>query len=1150
MIRFALLALPAALAALLLAPHAPAEPKAAAGPKVDFNREIRPILSNACFACHGPDEKVRKADLRLDTREGAVADGGIVPGKPDDSTILKRILSDDPTEVMPPPKHGKKLGERDVATLRRWIEQGAPYATHWSYVKPERPQAPEIAGGKNPVDAFLLERLAKEGLSFQPEADRYTLARRAALALTGLPPTPEELTRFVDDKAADAYEQYVDRLLAKPSFGEHWARMWLDLARYADSAGYADDPSRTIWAYRDYVIKSFNDNKPFDRFTIEQLAGDLLPNPTEEQLTATAFHRNTLTNNEGGTSDEEFRNVAVVDRVNTTFAVWMGTSMACAQCHTHKYDPIAQTEYFQLFAFLNNTEDADRRDESPLLSLFSDEQKRQKADWEKELLAVKERLANPPATVAAGQKAWEAAFPKEAAFAHPNPLAAKAKSGAAIEVRPDGSLFIPKSGGKADTYTVELPLVAGKLTAVRLETKPDAKLPGGGAGHASGNFVVTNLTATVVPDGNKPLAGRYIRVELPGKKTFLMLAEVQAFSGNENVAPKGVAKQSSTAFGGVASRANDGKTDGHYFEGNSVSHTFEQDDPWWELDLKVNLPLDRIAIWPRTDGGGERLANFKVQFLDADRKPVWEQTVVKTPKPSTTLALSPTRPVAFASAFADFSQPKFDAATALSGDKNKGWAVGGAVDQPHALTLLPGTPVEVSSPGKLVLTIEQNSTHADHTLGSFRIGVSTDPAAATFARTPRAVLGALRVDAEKRTAAEAKAIADFYRTVAPETKVDRDRLAVLEKSLAEMKPTTTVPIFRELPKDRRRVTKVQLRGNFLDTGATVTEGVPAAWPPLPKDAPRDRLALARWLVDPANPLTARVTANRFWEELFGTGLVRTSEEFGSQGELPSHPELLDWLATELVRQKWDVKAFLKLLVTSAAYRQSSKVTPAALEKDPDNRLLSRGPRFRLSAETVRDHALAVAGLLSDKMYGPSVRPARPSAGLSAAFGGGLDWQTSTGADKYRRGLYTEWRRTSPYPSMSTFDAPSREACTIRRVRTNTPLQALVTLNDPVYVEAAQSLARKMDAAGKTPAEKAAWGLRACLCRPATDAETKRLLALYDDARATYAKDPAKAAKLATNPLGPLPAGSDAVELAAWTTVANVLMNLDEMLMRR
>ena len=758
---------------------------------VDFNHDIRPILSENCFKCHGPDDGARKAKMRLDIRAEALkpAKSGelpIVPGAPEKSELIKRVTAADLDDRMPPAKTGRTLSSGQINLLKSWIAQGAPYATHWAYVKPARPPLPQVTDKrwpKNSLDFFILSRLEREKLRPSPAADRYTLIRRVSLDLTGLPPTPEEVDRFLNDHNARSYENLIDRLLAKPAFGEHWARFWLDLARYADSAGYADDPLRTIWSYRDYVIRSFNANKPFDRFTIEQIAGDLLDNPDDEDLIATAFHRNTMTNNEGGTQDEEFRNAAVIDRVNTTMAVWMATSMGCAQCHNHKYDPISQQEYFRMFAFLNNTEDADRQDEAPVLDLSSKEQKEKRAGIETDLAAAEKAV-------------------KEAA--------------------------------------------------------PDS------------------------PD------------------------------------------------------------------------------------------------------------------LEAQKKQVAE----------------------------------------------------------------------------------------------------------------------------------------------------------LKKTLAATRPVT-VPIMRELPPDKRRKTHIELRGNYLALADEVTEGVPAAFHPLPSGAPLNRLTLARWLMDENNPLTARVIANRFWEQIFGTGIVRTSEDFGTQGEPPSHPELLDWLATELVAHKWDVKGFLKLLVTSAAYEQSSRVTPELQERDPDNRLLARGPRFRMPAEVIRDQALAVSGLLSSKMFGPPVRPPQPSSGLAAAFGSSLDWKTSEGEDRYRRAIYTEWRRTSPYPSMATFDAPNREVCALRRARSNTPLQALVTLNDPVFFEAAQALGNRMADSAGTTADKIAFGFKLCITRPPRPHESQRLVQFFESARSDYEKKLPKTQqmKVSFKPSKPGQSKATAAESAAWSALGNVLLNLDETLMR-
>ena len=1197
----------------------------------DFQREIRPILSNICFKCHGPDGDERKGGkegsggLRLDTEEGSRADLGgsaaVVPGQPERSELVARITTADKDDMMPPVKSGKKLTAREVALLTAWVKGGGKFAQHWSYVKPQRVEPPKISAqwsvrsaqsaagasaqrpgtensalstehwalSTNPIDAFILARLETEKLRPQPEAERAALVRRVALDLTGLPPTVEEVDAFLNDAAPGAYERLVDRLLASPAYGEHWGRMWLDLARYADSAGYADDPLRTIWPYRDYVIRAFNANKSFDQFTIEQLAGDLLPNATEEQLTATAFHRNTMTNSEGGTNDEEFRNAAVVDRVNTTMAVWMGTSMACAQCHTHKFDPITNAEYFRMFAFLNNTEDADRRDESPLLKLLSDDKKAQLAKLDADLAATDAKFKTPAPALLAAAEMWARDFPVKLDWQTLAPAALKSQAGLAMTAQSDGSVLVSMSAAK-DTYTVEVTLpVAGesaqssvrsgqsatagatspklstehwalgtKITALRLEALPDDTLPGKGPGHAGGNFAVTRIRATLLPPaGATGPRARFVRIELPGKAKYLQLAEVQVFSGAENFALKGAATQKSTYTDAAAARAIDGNTAGEYAKG-SVAHTGENtDDPWWEVDLQSEQTLDRIVVWNRADAAGDRLAGFRIVALDAQRQPVWEKTDNAAPPADVAFDLNGGREIKFADVVTDFVQPDFDpdlvlTDTATKDPKNaqkkrgpqKGWAIGGAQGRAHTLTLLAASPVEIPAGARLAVTIEQQSQFENHTLGHFRLGVTGDPRAALHVQTPPDVIAAF---ADPQSSA--RVVEHYVREIAPELAPERGQLAALRAQIDAIVPDT-VPIFRELAANQRRKTRVQMRGNYLVLGDEVSEGVPAAFPPLPPDAPPNRLTLARWLVDENNPLTPRVVANRFWESIFGVGLVRTSEEFGAQGEAPSHPELLDWLATELVREKWDVKKFLRLLVTSATYRQSSRVVPELAERDPENRLLARGPRVRMSAEMVRDGALAVSGLLAGKMYGPSVRPVRPALGLAAAFGTGLDWQTSTGGDQHRRALYTEWRRTSPYPSMATFDAPNREVCTLRRNRSNTPLQALVTMNDPVYVEAAQALARRMVECAKTPAEQAAHGFRRVLSRAPTASELQRLVALHDDALAVFQQDAKRAADMATNPLGPVPAGADVAELAAWTTVAGVLLNLDETLMKR
>jgi hypothetical protein len=997
--------------------------------RLNFSREIKPVLSNNCFFCHGPDANERKGGLnglRLDTESGAFADQGgtfaVVKGQPEKSELVRRISSVDSTEKMPPEATGKRLTEREILLLKEWIQQGGNYTAHWSYSKPVRPDVPCVKHPEwatNDIDRFLFSRLEREGMTPLAEAERHTLIRRVSLDLTGLPPTWAEVQAFVNDGDPKAYEKVVDRLLQQSSYGEHWGHMWLDLARYADSSGYADDPLRTIWPFRDYVIKSLNANKPFDQFTIEQIAGDLLPSPTDDQIIATAFHRNTLTNSEGGTNDEEFRNAAIVDRVNTTMAVWMGTTMACAQCHTHKFDPISQEEYFRFFAFFNNTDDADRFDESPLLMRFTESQLQQQSQFQTEIARLTQTLATPTPERVAGQTKWEQSFPFDITWQTPPPDSAVSTGGNLLTIC--GDSIITATAAKTATYVIGIPLNSLEPTdvkAVRLEALPADVLPGQGPGFAEGNFIISKITAVVELPAAIPQAGRIVR------------------------------------------------------------------------DVK------------------------------------------------------------FVAAFADYEQPMFEVKNVIEGKTNSGWAVGGSLGRPHSLIAIAAVPVEAPAGSKLVVTIDQSSNHESHVLGKFRLSWTNHNHVAEFAQTPAVTLAILNIQSDLRTDAQKSQLAKHYVSIAPELETDRSRLAMLTQQLAELKPAMTVPIMKELAENLRRKTQIQHRGNFLDLGQEVTEGIPATFHPLPQDAPKNRLTLARWLIDSNNPLTARVIANRFWEQIFGIGIVSTSEEFGAQGDQPYHPELLDWLATELVARQWDMKSFLKLLVMSAAYRQSSMVTPELYERDPENRLLARGPRFRLSAEMIRDQALALAGLLSPKMYGPSAKPPQPISGLTAAFGSGIDWQTSSGEDKFRRGLYTEWRRSNPYPSMSTFDAPNREVCTVRRSRTNTPLQALVTLNDPVYVEAAQALARRIAVSGLAVGDKALFAFRQVTSRNPTDEELNRLVKLFDAAHEQLQKQTTEAQQLATEPLGPAPHGAEISELAAWTVVGNVLFNLDEMLMKR
>ncbi len=1114
---------------------------------IDFSREIRPILSENCFFCHGPDEKKREAGLRLDEEAAAKAsnDGvsAVVPGDPEKSALIQRIVSTDPDEVMPPPKLHKVIPAAQVALLKEWIRQGAPWGKHWSYERVARPSVPKVeqkGAPLSPIDAFLAARLVKEGLAFSAEADAATLIRRVALDLTGLPPTLEELARL----SHAPYEAVVDHYLSRPAFGEHWASQWLDLARYADSSGYPSDQPREIWAYRDWVIRALNANLPFDQFTREQLAGDLLPNPSDDQLIATAFHRNTMTQNEGGTSDEEFRNAAVIDRVNTTFAVWMGTTMACAQCHTHKYDPLTLKEYFQAYAFLNQSADSDKKDETPLHSFETAELKQQRAELRASIAALEARLAQPEPKWLAGLAGWDKNLRQELAWQAAEPLSMSTQSGRKAAISKEGWVTLSAKATK-DIYTLELPLQTSLLTALRLETQPTS-------GH--GNFVLTQMKAELLPPPNAmaPKA-RFARVELPGKGKMLQLAEVQVSSGGQNVSLRKPAKQSSTYAGAVAGRAVDGQTEGDYAKG-SVSHTSGQEDhPWWEVDLLQEWPVDQVALWNRTDGGtGKRLEGVQVVLLDAKRQLVWKSTPQPAPEKERTVQVSGPVPLTFSQALADHEQSGFTAASVLRPPdrQNQGWAIAPQVDRPHALTLLAATPIQVPAGSRLRVMLEQKSVHLHHTLGRFRL-LSTDDARARQAvALPGDVLAAIHLAPEKRSPAQSARIQDHYvRHIAPENAAERQELAARQKQLAELKPVT-VPIMKDLTGKERRITKVQLRGNWQALGEVVSEGTPAIFPPLPADAPRNRLTLANWLVSRDNPLTARVQVNRLWETLFGTGIVRTSEEFGSQGELPFHPELLDWLAAEFMDSGWDVKHLVKLMVMSRAYRQVSATTAELAARDPDNRLLARGPRFRPTGEMLRDQALAVSGLLSAKMHGPGVRPPAPNLGLSTAFGRSNDWTTSEGEDRYRRSVYTEVRRNAPYASFTTFDAGNREVCMIRRNRTNTPLQAFVTLNDPVFIETHQALARRVVRAAKDDASRFALMFKLCVSREPTAQELATLSRLLAESLVSYRQDQESAKKMATEPLGPAPADADLPTLAAWTTVANVVMNLDEFVMRR
>ncbi len=1129
-----------------------ATPKA--GDKLDFNRDIRPILSTKCYHCHGADEGSRKAKLRLDIRTEALKERkgsiAIVPGKLDQSDLYARITTKDPDEIMPPPKEAHPLTGAEVNTLKRWIEQGAPYAQHWAFEKPVKPALPSVkqkAWPRNGVDNFILAKLEQAGIKPSPLADRHLLIRRVTLDLTGLPPTPEEVDAFVKDKSPHAYEQLVDRLLQSPAYGERWARMWLDLARYADSAGYGSDPLRlNIWPYRDWVIKAFNQNIPYDQFTIEQIAGDLLKNPTEEQLVATAFHRNTMTNTEGGTDDEEFRVAAVKDRISTTMEVWMGLTMGCAQCHSHKFDPISQQEYYRFFAIFNQTEDNDQPDERPTMPLPTKAEQEKMARIKSEIAGLKKQLDQATPELTAEQLKWEKEQAQTVDWVTLEPSEFTSSGGALLTRQADQSLLVSGKLADKEIYTVKAKTDLKGITAVRLELLPDESLPQKGPGrNADGNAVLTQIQLSVQPVQQEVKRARFVRLEIPGKERILSLAEVEVFSGGRNVALQGKASQSSTSNDAPASLAIDGKTDGNFYTGHSVTHTATEENPWWELDLGSEQPVDEIVIWNRTDGGvGTRLANFNLIAINSDHKLVWQTKVKSPPSPNAKFNLHADQAVVLQNASADYQQGGFEVDKAIDADKKTGWGLGGQIGKAHQAIF--ETVGQVGGDGGSLLTFKLAHEYGkEYVSGHFRLSVTTH--AKPVRVLPADVSAILAVDAAMRTHQQQDTLAAYFRTQAPALAKTRQELAKFEKELATIKPVD-LPVMRELPGDKQRISHILVKGNFLIPGDEVKPGLPEAFNPEHLNGSLSRLDVANWLLSRDNPLTARVAVNRFWAQLFGVGIVETEEDFGTQGALPTHPELLDWLATEFMDHGWNVKGMIKTLVMSATYQQSSQVTPKLLEKDPRDRLLSRYPRRRLDADGVRDQALALSGLLSHKLGGPSVYPPQPDGLWRAAFNGQRSWATSMGEDRYRRGLYTFWRRTVPYPSMSTFDAPSRENCTLRRLPTNTPLQAFVTLNDPAYVEMSQALGRRIvREGGLTVEDRLRYGLKLCLGRPPTKEQVKALVSLYDQELANYRTDANAAKQMATEPLGALPAGADAAESAAWTVIANVLLNLDGVL---
>ncbi len=1002
--------------------------------EVDFDRDVLPILAAKCLGCHsGPSPKAR---LDLLSRKNSLAGGrsgepAVVPGKPEESLLIAAVSGEDGDLRMPP--RGAPLTAEETGTLRAWITADARWSAsaealigkpwHWAYRPPQRKPAAEAsdpAWRKNLIDPYVLATLERQKLHHAPPAARSTLARRLALAITGLLPAPEEADAFVADKDPAALEHYVDRLLASPQYGERMARLWLDLARYADTNGYEKDDRRSMWPWRDWVIEAFNQNMPFDRFTLEQMAGDLLPDATLDSRVATGFHRNTMINEEGGTDPEEFRVEAVHDRVHTTSSVFMGATLSCARCHDHKFDPFTIEDYYGVFAFFNG----DLADTTILgpseqhaggasVTVVPRPQRAAYADAIARRDAAEAVIAKPSAELAAAQLAWESERAQAAqAWSVLKPTKMSAESGATLSLGEDGSIEV--GGGEAsatDTYRLEFTLDSAAARALRLELLPVAASASHGVGRGSGGNIVLN---------------------------------------------------------------------------------------------EVNAEI--------VSAGGKRLG-----------------------------------PLGFSNAMADHEQrgngEAWLAVHTIDGDPKSGWAIAPQIDRAHELVLEADAPFAQTPGATLELTLVQSYGGA-HTLAHFRISVSAQRERELLAPLNADLAAILAKPAAARKAPESEQIAAHYREHAPALAGTRKELAQAKADIASISAASTLVLGSA---DMPRTTHVLRKGNFLDPGDEVQAALPAVFGVLPDELPKNRLGFARWLASAKNPMFARVFVNHLWELDFGRGLVATPDDFGTQGEAPSHPELLDALALRFTDSGFDVKALQRLIVTSQTFLQAARIDEEVLEQDPANRWLARGPRFRLEAEALRDVALCASGLLERRIGGPSVFPPQPP-GIWTMIYSSDQWTQSTGPDRYRRGLYTFSRRTAPYPTSALFDAPSRETSCPRRSRTNTPLQALASLNDPQFVECAVALARRMlrEGAG-AEAAVVQRGFALCLSRAAAPAESKTLLALYRSQLETYTKDQAATTALLANGPAGAPVDKDPAAVAAWTVVANVLLNLDETL---
>ncbi len=1169
-IRFDLLVLVSSLISGAAAATAPAS----SSPPVNFDRDIRGIFSENCYACHGPDEKQRKAKLRLDDRENvflARKDHSIiVPGHRDQSELWRRLTTSDADDRMPPAKTGKTLSQAQVELIGRWIDQGATWQVHWSFVTPTRPVIPNVKNSswpRNPIDNFVLARLEKEGLPPSPPADKPTLVRRAALDLTGLPPTLEEVDSFVADGSSDAYEKVVDRLLDSAPYGEQMARDWLDAARYADTHGFHIDAERVIWPYRDWVINAFNQNKPFDQFTIEQLAGDLLPNPTVQQLVATGFDRCNMSTGEGGAIEQEYLVKYAIDRATTMGTVFLGLTVGCAQCHDHKYDPIRQKEFYSLYAFFNNVAEAgldgNKPNPDPFIKVASPTQTQQSAQFRAQIASIQKQLDGPMPELDAKQTEWQTAWQNKLRpdWKTLNPEQFASKGGATLKKLSDLSVLAEGKVPDHEIYEVAAATDARHISAIRLEALTHDSLPHKGAGRSdNANFVLSEFELEAAP-----------RAHLDQRRKINFISALADFSQPKFEIEKAIDGNAKTGWAVEGQNRRENRTalfipaEPIDFDGGAMLYfRLKHESPITQhaigrFRLSVSGNAELFSLAPTTVGVWHLIGPFQPKNnedpYDASFPPEREIDLAKSyddgklkwqNKPD----LTDGKPQTLAGEnvatylYRVIKTPEARKVTLSFGsdDAIKVWLNGKPILEKKVMRGVEPDQDKVAvtlSPGENQLLMKVVNYSGGY--GFYFKKTDQDEGDLPQSLAQIFATGTTLTDAQKKT------VREFYRRGhSPEWRqlaADLEKVQKQQKDLDDKIPTTLV--MKE--KEDRREAHVLIRGEYDRPSDKVDPGVPAFLPPLPKDQRVDRLALAKWLVDPKHPLTARVTVNRFWQHYFGVGLVKTAEDFGTQGERPSNPDLLDWLATEFIRSGWDVKYIQRLIVTSATYQQSSKVSPELKSRDPENRLLARGPRFRMDAEAIRDNALAIAGLLVRNVGGHSVKPYEPPGLWEAvSYGYKQSYNQGHGTDLYRRSLYTFWKRQSPPAAMVTLDAPSRETCIVRRPRTNTPLQALLLLNDTTYIEAARALAQRILTEQKGDlAKRLTFGFRLATARTPRPDELEILIRKYEQHLEHYQKNKEAARQLLS--LGEIKTADkfDTAELAAWTTIANILLNLDE-----